>query len=339
MDLLRRVGIEATADPQGGLQVQVGRGRETFRIAHTGRLSTAAARDIAARWSSEPARGAGRPLLAITELSSSARAVLRDARISWAERDTGVLSLLGDRVLVRIELSNDRLSASSRRLRSAELRFDGVAGILVEALLTGRVNPERFHLAELAEAGGAAHSWAHYVVSRLTKLGIATHRGAGRWRTFAVSDRSALLDAWLAAGAERPTTTTGLYVYARSPGEVYRRFAAAAEHDIRCAVGGIAAANLRAPSLTSWPDPALWIPAEESVEAVSERLGAEIASEGANVMLWQVEKDAPLRFAERIETPFGTMPVVSGPRAFLEARDAAGRGSEVAENLRQILGF
>lgn len=340
--LRRGTGMDVIADhSRGVVELRSGKAREGFRVETRSRVSTPMAREIAGQWSAGRSLPPNRPLLATSRLAAPAREALRAAKVSWVERDTGVINVMGDRVLIRIEPKAPENLASPvhDQLRAADLRFDGLSGVVIEGLLTGRVDLSGFHLVEIAKSVGVTPSWAHYVVSRLLDAGLVTATGAGRWRTIAVPDRSALLDAWLEAGPEPKRSEAGLYVWAQTPGELHRALPRLSAAGVRYAVGGLAAANLRAPFLTVWPPLTLWIEAATPAEEIAGALEGEVVGDGANVTLWQVEKDAPLRLAEPVETVLGTLPMVSAPRSYVEAHHAPGRGEEVATHLREEMGY
>jgi len=62
------------------------------------------------------------------------------------------------------------------------------------------------------------------------------------------------------------------------------------------ALGGTAAANLYAPTLTINPDPAVWIDSRVSASEVAHLLDGELVEKGSNLQLWQSGREAMLRF-------------------------------------------
>jgi hypothetical protein len=107
-------------------------------------------------------------------------------------------------------------------------------------------------------------------------------------------------------------------------------------------LAGPVAANLYAPTLTTFPDLTVWIESRVPVREVASVLDGEIADKGANLQIWQSKDNLALVNAVLWTPPntsadFGVqeLPIVSRPRAYLETINAAGRAPEVAQNLRQ----
>ena len=108
------------------------------------------------------------------------------------------------------------------------------------------------------------------------------------------------------------------------------------------AIGGLAAAELHEPMLTSLPLVSVWIPVAVSPEETARVFDAQIVESGANLAFWQARGDPALRLADRLgrwreeSAPrFRELSVVTPSRAVVETMDAPGRGREVAERLRE----
>jgi prophage antirepressor-like protein len=85
----------------------------------------------------------------------------------------------------------------------------------------------------------------------------------------------------------------------------------------------------------------IWVDAKVPFEDVARVLGGEKVERGANVLLWQSERNLALKQSRIIE-PNGfnagvdqPIRIVSQPRAYIEALHGAGRSQEVAQNLRE----
>src|ERR1700691_6138620 len=62
-----------------------------------------------------------------------------------------------------------------------------------------------------------------------------------------------------------PQRITNLYVWSSSPQDLLRKLPELDRLDCRWAVGAAAAANLYAPTLSSDPDPAVWVDARQRI--------------------------------------------------------------------------
>jgi hypothetical protein len=91
---------------------------------------------------------------------------------------------------------------------------------------------------------------------------------------------------------------------------------------------------MHAPTLTTDPDPTIWVDARVPPEDAARALGGELAESGANIQLWQSEGNLPLELATA-QAPGREIRLVSKPRAYIEAVGARGRSPEVAQNLRE----
>ena len=129
------------------------------------------------------------------------------------------------------------------------------------------------------------------LLHRLASLKLLEINGAGPNRYYQFVDPGGLLDLW-AAEEEPPPPPTGLYVWTRSPKELIQKFALLDEVSEHWALGGAAAANVYAPTLTVIPEPTVWFDARVPAERVARAIGGEIVDNGANLWLWQSEQNA-----------------------------------------------
>jgi hypothetical protein len=153
------------------------------------------------------------------------------------------------------------------------------------------------------------------------------------------------LDLWATEEQEQrgaQTQTTGLYVWSRSPQELLRKLPLLNVLNKRWVLAGTAAANLYAPTLTTFPDPAIWVDFRVPIRDVAKTLGGEIAEKGSNLQVWQSKHN--VAFTKSTIWTHATndpeiggleLPIVSKPRAYIETVRGTGRAEEVALKLRQ----
>jgi hypothetical protein len=175
--------------------------------------------------------------------------------------------------------------------------------------------------------------------SRLTELGVLEAHGRAPHKTWLLSDPGALLDLWAAEERTTPEEVTGLSVWSRTPDELLDRLISL-DTQFPYALGGAAAANVHAPTLTVTPQPDVWIRADIPAAELAKQLGGEIVESGANVRVLQSARDVALRLAQTLPSKHshgGGLSIVSPYRAYVEARATAGRGPEAADALRRVL--
>jgi len=169
---------------------------------------------------------------------------------------------------------------------------------------------------------------------------LDTH-GAGPQRFWKVSNAGGLLDLW-ASEEQSGGQITGLYVWSRSPQELLKKLPQLNQLDGHWALAGTAAANLYAPTLTTYPDPSVWIESHFAARQVATVLGGEVVDKGANLQILQSKSNlvfenatfwAPSHSVDNL--PIQDLRIISRPRAYIETVNAGGRGPEVAQNLRQ----
>ena len=272
-------------------------------------------------------------LLAIRQLSDRTRDMLRAASYSWAEELTGNVHVVGPGLFVNV---NREQHSEARRESGVRARLRGRSGLLAEALLTSLAQ-ERIDLRTLAVRAHASNALASRVLNRLSQMNLLEVRGAGPNKSWLLADRGGLLDLWAAEEHPRPEKSYGIYVWSRSSQGLLEKLPALDHLTDAWALGGPAAANSYAPTLTTYPDPTIWIDARIPPEDVARVLGGDLAEKGANMQLWQSEGNLPLVLAtlkikERSSVP--GLRLVSKPRAYIETFRAAGRSPEIAHNLR-----
>lgn len=277
-------------------------------------------------------------LFAIRQLSERTREMLRTSGCSWAEELTGIVHIVAPGLLVNVNgISNSKLRSES----AVRARLRDRSGLLAEALLIS--NPkDKILLRTIASRAHISTALASRVLTRLSKNNLMDIQGAGPNRFWRLADRGGLLDLWAAEEHQRPEKTYGLYVWSRSPQGLLEKLPSLNRLTQAWALGGPAAANSYTPTLTTHPDPSIWVDARIPPEEVARALQGEIADKGANIQLWQSERNLALKLAtyqlpkERRSPPSGQeLRLVSKPRAYIETIRAAGRSPEIAQNLRE----
>ena len=279
----------------------------------------------------------GRTLIVTGRLSDQARDELARAGMSWVERDTGVVHLDAPSMLVHWTFHR----AAREGRGTAEKRAPSLRGIgsTIGELLLSEYRHREFTLAEIASRADASKQRTGQVLSTLVDAGRVEATGRTRTRKYWVRDTAALLDDW-ADQLRPPESRLYAYRWTRSTETLFMRLTLLDEMQIGWAVGGAAASYLHHPALTEVPLPTVWVDAEPNAQAAIDILEADLVGTGedANLIFWFSEGSPALRFATRVSPPWMgdlSLPVVSVPRAYAEARWAGGRASDAAEVLRE----
>lgn len=281
-------------------------------------------------------------LIATARLAPSTRTLLRDAGLSWLERDTGRCHLYAPGLLVDVVVPPGVHRQRGIRLKVQPSRtapkLKDRSSLIAEALLL-RAHDDPVTLTELAQTAGLSRGMVSRLLARLTALGVLEAHGKAPHKTWLLSDPGALLDLWAAEERTTPEEVTGLSVWSRTPDELLDRLISL-DAQFPYALGGAAAANLHAPTLTVTPQPDVWIPAYTPAAELAKQLDGEIVEAGANVRVLQSAGDVALRLARTLPSQHshsGGLITVSPYRAYVEARVTPGRGSEAADALRRVL--
>jgi hypothetical protein len=345
--VLRRLGavpglkvVAETRRPRR-LTVRVAGGpRVAFDVHEERIVSEERARALAA----DAPRARAKTLVATTRLAPRARVALRNAGISWIERDTGRCHLSGPGMLVDVEIGPDPegqvdTKRGSRRRKLPPSLLRDKSGLLAEALLI-RPHQQPITLTDLAATAGLSRGLVSRLLSRLTSLAILAAHGRAPRKHWVLRDPGALLDLWSDEERAEPEEVTTINAWSRTPGELMDRLGRLGDAKLRYAVAGTAAANLHAPTLTVDPIPDIWVPANVPPAQVARLIGGELVESGANARLFQRSGDAALRYAQRLpatKRAGSGVSAVSPYRAYVEARRGAGRGPDVAAALRSAL--
>jgi hypothetical protein len=276
-------------------------------------------------------------MLATDRLTPASRSILRAAGISWLEEQTAVSHVVAPGIVIDIDPHSPPTAGgpdrtSSGRSRPARLRRR--TGVCAETMLLKYRGPH-FRAKDLAHDAGLSPALVSRVLIRLANEGIVEEMGNGpRWKTWRLSNPGALLDRW-AEEEVRPEVITRVYAHAPSYHDLYARITKLG-YLTNYAVGGVGAANLWAPLLTTDPRPDVWIPAAAAAEDIARELGGTVVESGENIHLWQTSSDPALVHRTVVAGDDLSQQVrcVNWPRAYVEARRARGRGGEVADHLR-----
>jgi hypothetical protein len=280
-------------------------------------------------------RSRARLLLAVRQLSERTRELLSTSNCSWVEEATGNIYLVAPGLLVKVSVA---VISESRSRAVARARLRDRSGLLAEALLTADPH-QKIVLRDLAGRAHVSNALASRILARLAKDNLVQIHGAGPNRFWQLADPGGLLDLWSSEEHQRPEKTCGIYVWSRSPQELLGKLPSLNRLTHKWALGGPAAANSYAPTLTTYPDPAICVDARIPPEEVAKALQGEIADKGANIQVWQSERNLPLELATVALAKPGSsrgheIRLVSKPRAYIETVGAQGRSPEIAQNLR-----
>jgi hypothetical protein len=277
------------------------------------------------------------PLIAVRQLSASTRQLLRKERISWVEEETGVCFLAGPGFLIDTKI---RDGAERQASGSGQAKLRGRSGLVVESVLSF-FQHERLLVKTLVSRAKVSPGTVSRVLARLSRLNLLEVFETGPNRYWQVKDAGALLDLW--AGEEKPPErVTNLYVWSRSSHELLEKLSDLNRLKGEWALGGVAAANIYAPTLTTEVNPAIWLDARMPAQEVAAIVGGEIVEKGSNLQVWQSADNVPLLHASDSAHANWPMPkttpnlrIVTAPRAYIETINSAGRAPETARNLRE----
>ena len=277
------------------------------------------------------------PLIAVRQLSGSTRQLLRKEGISWVEEETGVCFLAGPGLLIDTKI---RDGAERQASGSGQAKLRGRSGLVVESVLSF-FQHERLFVKTLASRAKVSPGTVSRVLARLSRLNLLEVFETGPNRYWQVKDAGALLDLW--AGEERrPERITNLYVWSRSPHELLEKLPDLNRLKAEWAIGGVAAANIYVPTLTSEVNPAIWLDARMPAQEVAAIVGGEIVEKGFNLQVWQSADNVPLVYALDKARANWSLPktipnlrIVTPSRAYIETINGAGRAPEAARNLRE----
>ena len=269
-------------------------------------------------------------LLIADETTTEAREILRESGIAVID---GIGNAHVELPGMLIHLAGQ--PGARRRARGTTTpRLRGRAGVVAQALL---LHPERaWQVQGLAQAARASVGLAHGVLARLEREGVVAVEGTGPKRLRRVTKPTALLDLWAEEQAERPLRTLG-YLLGQTPRQVIERLGAGlGKAGIDYALTGPAGAALVAPFATAVPVADAWVSASAAPEELLRAVGADLVTDGHNVVLLQGKDDTPLEFREKKDD----VSVANRFRLYADLLADPRRGREQARHLRQeVIGF
>lgn len=336
---LAPVTVRATTRDEGyDLAISVEDGREHhFDIKNMLSLSHEKARGLLGMW--RPRTSRIRLLLAVPELAAPTREFLREERISWIERDTGVCFIIAPGLYIDTQVDGTAahsMSPSPSRLRDR-------TGLVAEALLQAS-SRDAVRLSLISKKANVSAALVSRVFQRLTALGLLEEHGAGPNRFWSLVDFGSLLELWTKE-ERRPDTVTDLYVWSRSTNALYEKLPEIHKLKAHWALAGTAAAYLYAPILTVPPSPIVYLDTAIPAQDLAKVLGGEIVEKGGNIQVWQSRGNSALYQTRTYEAAnaavadlragHGHLEIVSKPRAYIETINAAGRGPDLAQALRE----
>lgn len=283
-----------------------------------------------------PAETRDHTALVVPELSPKRRQELRFRNISWIEYQTGMVHLRAPHIAIDLPEDPELRASKPKALPS----LSGKAGIVVEALVELAQQQECVSQPEVAELSGSTQAWTSKIFGALVEADALKVVGSGPSKQWCPKTE-VLLRLWEADGGPSPTVTP-MYLWSRTSEDLIRSMNRFRDAATTYAIGGVAAANLHEPTLSSIPAVNVWIPASVPPAQVAMNLEAELVESGANVLLWQASGDPALRLAAALQTwredpaeGLGRLSVVTRARAVVEALQGTGRSTEVGENLRR----
>jgi hypothetical protein len=328
----------ATRDDGHDLALSVENGRELkFAVKSVPSLSQEKARALVSSWRPHAARI--RLLLAVPELAPSTKGFLREQRISWMERDTGVCHIVAPGLYIDTQVDGSAAHSTS----PSPTRLRDRTGLVAEALL--KSSPRQIiRLSSISKKAAVSAALVSRVFHRLTALGLLEEHGAGPNRTWSLADFGGLLELW-SKEERRPDTVTDIYVWSRSTNALYEKLPDIHKLNLKWAVAGTAAAYLYAPILTAPPLPIVYLDSAFPAQEVAKVLGGEVIDKGGNVQVWQSKGNAALYQTQRRDPAkgavvdpragHGDLEIISKPRAYIETIHAAGRSPDIAHALRE----
>jgi hypothetical protein len=294
---------------------------------------------IFAQFERLPRRQRDHTVLVVPELSPKRRKELRRRDISWVEYRTGTVHLRTPNLAIELPEERSKKTEENRLVPS----LSGKAGIVVEALIELGRQQEYVAQPQVAELSGSTQAWTSKVFHALVDanaLNVVGRGPAKEWRP----DLEELMKIWAEDGGPSPLVS-GAYVWTRTPADLMKCVAGIERDEMPYAIGGVAAANLHEPTLTSIPTLSVWVPFSHPPEEVAALIGGELVDSGANVLFWQATGDPALRLSGELarwrrDAPAKArhLSVVTPARAAVESLQEPGRGPEVGANLqRKIL--
>ena len=215
------------------------------------------------------------------------------------------------------------------------VKLTGRAGVAAQALLCA---PQReWRVNDLADEARISTALAHRVLARLEREDLVAAEGAGPRRTRHVTNPGALLDLWAEEMRDRKVKQVRAFRLARDARAQAKELSRALdEAGVNHAVTGAAGAVRLAPFVTAIPVTDVWVSENTPLESAAIAAGADVVTEGHNVLLRQADGDGALVFRDKVEGVWTT----NRFRLFYDLRHDPRRGREQADRLREeVIGF
>ncbi len=278
-----------------------------------------------------PKRPAKAAIVVADRTTADARRILVDHGIGYVD---GLGNAHLDYPGAYVHIETPRKQREPRAV--GELRLAGKAGVAAQALL---LEPRReWRVTDLAARADVSVGLVHAVLDRLERLEIVEAHGGRRARARTIADPAALLDLWAEENRDRGVRQLGAYLLPPRGGGGVAEGAAKALRlaEVDHALTGVVAAAMLAPFVTALPAALFWVDAAQPLEDVVERLDAEPAERGANLILMQANDNLPIMFAEERDG----IRLANVFRIYLDARADPKRGREQAEHFRrEVIGW
>ncbi len=255
-----------------------------------------------------PRETAGVPrVYATPALRTTLRDRMASARLSWIELGGGAVHLDLGSYYIHDVTTHGRpaaatpeaeLRAGRQRGGGRPVKLVGRSGGCAEAVIlwwmVARRQPSLLPpltQTTLAEVSGVTAALAGRVLHRLEALGaLVPDRIGKRTSSWKIENVEKILQAWVDED-RKPVRVTRAYVYARHSGELHEKLARLTDASDAWALGGVAAANQYAPTMTADPLPTVWIRDSSHARNAAKAIGGELVMDGANVVFWQTPKD------------------------------------------------
>lgn len=261
-------------------------------------------------------------LVAAETISPGARKLLQEEGIGYFETG-GTLFLSAGPVFLLVDRPPTKAAA-----RAIVSLFRGSRAEVLHALFERR--DHWLGATELAAAAGVSPATASESLTELGRRGWVESRGAGPAKERRLSKPGDLLDAWAEAARRAPPPRRSRRLFVPGRGEIGTRFAeACTAAGVTYAFTGLFAAQRYTPYLTAVPQLTCWV--APGFEEALNRLGAQTAEEGWNLVVQETPSDGVFRRAVSLDGLRFASPL----QVYLDLQRGAGRSKEMAEHLRR----
>ncbi|MDB5931065.1 MAG: hypothetical protein JWR60_2772 [Polaromonas sp.] len=269
-------------------------------------------------------------MLVAESISPSAKALLKDARVSYYD-SSGSLFLLAPGVYLCIDKPETKIL-----FKTVRSLFSGRCAQVLHTLLMR--HQHWFKGKELAEQALVSPATASQVLTELERFDWTVSRGKGPSKERRLSEPAALLDTWVKQLALlRPALLRRYYVPFVKPEALPEHLALVfSTHEASYAISAEAAAQRYAPFLSSVSQVRTRLLVGPVADAAITALGARVVSEGANLVIIDAVLPGELILREHV----GGLWLASPVQVYLDLLRGEDRAREMAEHLRkEWIGF